>query len=59
VAFAESRRSELEALRPSCRSIDTFCGVFADPDAQGGWVFQIDLVRRLADLQLPVLFDLY
>jgi hypothetical protein len=33
--------------------------VFADPDAQGGWVFQIDLVRRLADLQLPVLFDLY
>jgi hypothetical protein len=59
VAFAESRRDELEALRPRCRSIDIFCGVFADPDAQGGWVFQIELVRRLADLQLPVIVDLY
>jgi hypothetical protein len=56
VAFADSRRDELEALRPRCRSIDIFCGVFADPEAQGGWVFQTDLIRRLGDLQLPVLF---
>jgi hypothetical protein len=59
VTFAESRRNELEALRPRCCFVDIFCGVFADPDAQGGWVFQIELLRRLADLQLPVVFDLY
>jgi len=59
VAFAEAKRDGLASLRArGCRA-DVFCGVFAEPDAQGGWVLGPLVLRRLGDLELPVVFDLY
>jgi hypothetical protein len=59
VAFAERHRSELASLRAQGCRADVFCGVFANPDAQGGWVFGPELSRSLAALELAVNFDLY
>jgi hypothetical protein len=59
VVFAERHREELASLRAQGCRVDLFCGVFADPDAQGGWVFTPELSRRLAELELAVSFDLY
>lgn len=58
VTFAETHRAQLSEIRPRCDRIDIFCGVFAN-DAQGGWELSPDLMQRLADLSLPVGFDLY
>jgi hypothetical protein len=56
--FVEAHRATLELLRVDC-SVDVFCGVFSGVDAQGG--FQLDpvLMRRLADLDLRITFDVY
>jgi hypothetical protein len=59
VHFADRRRSELASLRAAGYRIDLFCGVFANSDAQGGWVYEAELSRALADLNLAVSFDLY
>lgn len=59
VAFAESNRDTLRALRPHCVRLDIFCGVFAEPGGQGGWEMSPELMRRLVDLELTVGFDLY
>ncbi len=56
--FAESHRGELDALRAQC-DICIWCGVFSGEDAQGGFTFDPALNRRLADLALEVVFDLY
>ena len=58
LTFAEKHRDTLDALRPDCR-IDIFCGVFSGVEAQGGFTFEPSLSRRLNDLQLPVVVDLY
>ncbi|MGI5504360.1 DUF4279 domain-containing protein [Lentzea sp. CA-135723] len=55
VAFVEGRRREFEALGGD---VDIFCGVFTADDAQGGFTFTTDLMRRLAELDLEVTFDL-
>lgn len=56
--FAESRRAELDELRDECW-IEIFCGVFSGEDAQGGFAFEPELLTRLADLGVPVVFDMY
>jgi hypothetical protein len=53
----EARRDEFESVREAC-VFDIFCGVFAG-DAQGGFAFRSPLLVRLAELQLPVIVDLY
>jgi hypothetical protein len=59
LTFAEARRGSLAELRERGCRIDVFCGVFSESTAQGGWVFEPELSRRLAELGLPVSFDLY
>ena len=39
--------------------MDIFCGIFSGTDAQGGFTIDTEQLRRLADLQLDVTFDLY
>lgn len=56
--FAEAHRAELDALRDEC-DIFISCGVFSGEGAQGGFTFDPALNRRLADLALEVVFDLY
>ena len=58
VAFAEQHRAELAELRPQCKRIDISCGIFAD-EAEGGWELSPLLMRRLADLELPLACFLY
>jgi hypothetical protein len=38
---------------------DIWCGVYSGQDAQGGFNLEPALLRRLGDLDLPVIFDLY
>jgi Domain of unknown function (DUF4279) len=58
VAFVEQHRDAFDALAPSLeRRIS--CGVFSGEDAQGGFSLEPALLRRLADLDLLVVFDLY
>jgi effector-binding domain-containing protein len=58
VAFAEERR---EALGPLAADHEArvFCGIFSGEGAQGGFTLEPGLLRRLADIGLPVVFDLY
>ena len=56
VEFVEGHRRAFEALEAD---VDIFCGVFTADDAQGGFTFTADLLRRLAELGLEVGFDLY
>ncbi|GLY53760.1 DUF4279 domain-containing protein [Lentzea sp. NBRC 102530] len=58
VAFVEAHRREFDALRGDVE-IDIFCGVFTADDAQGGFTLTVDLMRRLAELELEVGFDVY
>jgi hypothetical protein len=58
VAFAELHRAELGELRPQCKLIDISCGIFAD-EAEGGWELSPLLMRRLADVELPLACFLY
>jgi hypothetical protein len=58
VAYAEARREAFDELSRDCE-VDISCGVFSGDDAQGGFTFEPSLSRRLADLQLPVVFDIY
>ncbi|WP_394615258.1 DUF4279 domain-containing protein [Lentzea sp. JNUCC 0626] len=58
VAFVEAHRREFGAIRSNVE-IDIFCGVFTADDAQGGFTLTTDLMRRLAELDLEVGFDLY
>jgi hypothetical protein len=57
VEYVEARRPAFAALPDTC-SIDIFCGLFAG-DSQGGFTFRPSLLARLAELRLPVGFDLY
>jgi hypothetical protein len=59
VAFVESHRDELDGIRDACTVVDIFCGIFTGDDTQGGFAFEPELTRRLADLSLPVVFDIY
>ena len=56
--FADAHRAELDGLRGECY-ICISCGVFSGEDAQGGFVLDPELNRRLADLALDVVFDVY
>jgi hypothetical protein len=58
VAFAEEHRTTFEALAPALER-RILCGVFSGEDAQGGFILEPALLRRLADLDLPIMFDLY
>jgi ubiquinone/menaquinone biosynthesis C-methylase UbiE len=56
--FAELRRAELDELRAECW-MDMFCGVFTGDAGQGGFTFEPELIKRLSDLGLAVVFDVY
>jgi Domain of unknown function (DUF4279) len=56
--FVEARADVLTRLRPKLDQIDVFCGVFSS-DAQGGWHFDLEIMRRLVVAELEVGFDLY
>jgi hypothetical protein len=58
IAVVEVRQDAFDSLRDLC-DIDLFCGVFSAKDAQGGFVLEPSLSRRLSDLRLPVVFDIY
>ena len=58
VTFAEQHQEAFVALMPSVER-RIFCGVFSGNDAQGGFTLEPSLLRRLADLDLEVVFDLY
>ncbi len=47
--FAEAHRAALDALRDECY-IFISCGIFSGDGCQGGFVFEPELNRRLADL---------
>jgi hypothetical protein len=55
-----SRRASdaLSSLGDLCE-VDIFCGVFTEEDAQGGFVLDPELSRRLAELGLAVVVDVY
>jgi hypothetical protein len=57
VAFMERRRAAFALLAPDIER-DIFCGVFSGT-TQGGWSFEPALIRRLAALDVPIVFDLY
>jgi hypothetical protein len=58
VVFAEEHRAAFDAFAPDLAA-RIFCGVFSGKDAQGGFTLEPGLLRRLADLDLPMVFDLY
>lgn len=58
VAFAEAHRTTLEDLRAE-GLVDVFCGIFSGEGAQGGFGLDPALMRRLAELDLRVTFDIY
>jgi hypothetical protein len=58
VLFMEMHQDAFQALAPVVWR-DIWCGVFSGEDAQGGFNLEPDLLRRLADLHLPMIFDLY
>ena len=58
VTFAEQRQEAFAAFMPRVER-RIFCGVFSGNDAQGGFTLEPALLRRLADLKLEVVFDLY
>jgi hypothetical protein len=56
--FLEKHREALAAM-PSDVEVDIFCGVFSGDDAQGGFELDEQLLRRLAALEVAVVFDVY
>jgi Domain of unknown function (DUF4279) len=58
VTFAEEHREAFAALGPSIER-RIFCGVFSGENAQGGVILEPALLRRLADMDLVVVLDLY
>ena len=58
VMFSEEHRGAFDALAPRPER-HIFCGVFSGTNAQGGFALEPALMRRLADLDLVVVFDLY
>jgi hypothetical protein len=57
LSFAEAHSTALQDLRPRCDRLDIFCQVFAG-DAHGRWELSQDLMRRAADADLALTFDL-
>jgi hypothetical protein len=58
VTFFEEHRAGLESVRADV-DVDIFCGIFSGDGAQGGFALDQDLLRRLVDLDVVVVFDLY
>jgi hypothetical protein len=58
VAFVEAHRQIVDSLREQC-TVDIFCGLFSGDGATGGFIISPGLSTRLADVQLPVDFDIY
>jgi hypothetical protein len=58
LAFVESRRSEIDALRDAC-GIDIKCGVFSNDNINCSFVLEPELSGRLAELALPLIVDCY
>jgi hypothetical protein len=56
--FMEEQAAAFETLGSRVER-DIWCGIFSGEDAQGGFNFSPDLTRRLADLNVWVIFDLY
>jgi hypothetical protein len=56
--FLEEHREALAAIRADV-DVDIFCGVFTGDGAQGGFDLDEGLLRRLADLEVVVVFDIY
>jgi hypothetical protein len=57
-SFLEEHREALAAVRADV-DVDIFCGVFSGDGAQGGFELDGALLRRLADLDVVVVFDVY
>jgi hypothetical protein len=55
--YIDANREGFQTIREHCE-IDIFCGIFSGPD-QGGFTFEPELSRRLADADLAVGFDIY
>jgi uncharacterized protein DUF4279 len=55
--FIDAHRKGFAAIRPQCES-DIFCGV-SSGGGQGGFALEPELVNRLADVGLAVVFDIY
>ncbi len=58
VVFAEEHREAFDALEPRIVK-RIFCGIFSGKDAQGGFTLEPGLLRRIANLDLEVAFDVY
>jgi hypothetical protein len=58
VAFVEGHRQTVDSLREQC-TVDIFCGLFSGHGATGGFIISPGLSSRLANVQLPVDFDIY
>lgn len=56
--FAEAHSTALRDLQLSCDTLDIYCGVFTG-EAEGRWAFSPELMRRAADVGLPVTFALH
>ncbi len=58
VTFAEQHREALDALQADGH-VDIFCGAFTMGDAEGGFALAPELLRRLFELQVELIFDVY
>lgn len=58
VDYVERNQKAFDSVRQDCE-MDIFCGMFSGTEAQGGFTLDTEQIRRLADLQLEVTFDLY
>jgi hypothetical protein len=58
VVAADEHRETFDALTPGPER-RIFCAVFSGENAQGGFMLEPGLLGRLADLDLPLVFDLY
>jgi hypothetical protein len=58
LAFAESRRSEIDSLRDACK-IDLFCGMFSNDDINCSFDLVPEMSQRLAELALPLYVNVY
>jgi hypothetical protein len=55
--YTDTNREGFVAISEQCE-IDIFCGIFSGRD-QGGFTFEPELSRRLAEADLAVGFDIY
>jgi hypothetical protein len=61
VAFAETRREVIDAVRATGGRVDIYCGIFdgRSGGTKGGFTIQPSLSRSLGELDLPVAIEIY